>query len=135
MNILSLFQRRHQEPAGELQLTVLYASAREGLSAEQCFTLRDIISASKPVDFFFLNPGSFEVFFMQTLSGSQAAANLAQNLRLHARLNNIPLFGVGIHSGTCLAESSPAGGLSGPPVGEAVSLAMKAAYSDAQNAL
>ena len=47
MGFLSLFTRKlHPEPsAGWLPLTVLYATDRDGLSAEDGFALRDIIAS------------------------------------------------------------------------------------------
>ena len=62
------------------QLQTELCAALEGLSAEAAFALRDIISASSPLDFEFLNPASFTVYFNGAVDGKAQADQLAQAL-------------------------------------------------------
>ena len=138
MGLLSQFKRDKQSepPAETVSLTVLYATAREGLSAETAFALRDIISASSPLDFEFLNPGSFTVYFNGAAGGKAQAEELAHALRQYANANAISSFGVAARVGECIAAFDAKGRLASPPLGLAINEAMSAAIKEASaNAL
>lgn len=130
MNIFNFFTRRkrHPDAISEIYLAVLYATATEGLSVEDGFALRDIINAAKPIDFGFLNPGSFEVFFYGTSDGQQQAQQLADALSVYAHQRGIMPLGTGIAIGDCIGSLNPEGGFNLHPVGETISRAMTSAH-------
>ena len=138
MGLLSQFKRKKQSepPAETVSLTVLYATARDGLSAEAAYALRDIISASSPLDFEFLNPGSFTVYFNGAVGGKAQADELAQALRQYANNNAISSFGVAAHVGECIAAFDADGRMASRPLGLTINHAMSAAIKEASgNAL
>ena len=138
MELLSHSKRkkRSDPPAKAVSLTVLYATAREGLSAEAAFALRDIISSASPLDFEFLNPGSFTVYFNGTVSGKAQADELAQALKQYANNNSISSFGVAAHVGECIAAFDIKGRMASRPMGLTINHAMSAAFKEAsRNAL
>lgn len=138
MSLLGIFNRQkvNQPAAKAVSLTVLYATVREGLSADAAYALRDIISASCPLDFEFLNPGSFTVYFGGSDIGKNQAEELAKALRLHARNNAIPLFGVALRAGECIVAFDSDGHLASRPLGMTINDAMTAAHKEASaNAL
>ena len=138
MGLLSQFKRKKQSepPAEAVSLTVLYATAREGLSAETAFALRDIISASSPLDFEFLNPSSFTVYFNGAVDGKVKADELAKVLRQFANDNAIPSFGVAAHVGDCNTTFDTSGRMASRPLGLTINHAMVAAIKEASaNAL
>jgi len=137
MNIFNLFTRKnqHSDSDSDICLTVLYATAPEGLSAEDGFALRDIIITAKPIDFVFLNPGSFETFFRGTSDGQQQAQQLADTLSIYAHQRGITPFGAGIAIGDCIGSLNPEGGFNLHPVGETISHAMVAAHHTANRRL
>ena len=119
MGLLSQFKRKKKsEPSAvAVSLTALYATAREGLSAEAAYALRDIISASSPLDFEFLNPGSFLVYFNGEAGGKAQADELAQVLRQYANNNAISSFGVAAHVGECITAFDTNGRMALHPLG------------------
>jgi hypothetical protein len=138
MGLLSQFKRKKQsEPTAQaVSLTVLYATARDGLSAEAAFALRDIISASSPLDFEFLNPGAFTVYFNGEISGKAQADKLVQALRQYAGDNAISSFGVAAHVGECITAFDTNGRMASRPLGLTINHAMSAAIKEASaNAL
>lgn len=138
MSLLNLFKRQKSSgPTAEaVLLNVLYATAREGLSADAAYALRDLISATSPLDFEFLNPGSFTVYFSGSNIGKNQSEELAIALRQYARKNAIPSFGVAIQAGECIVAFDPDGRLASRPWGLTINHAMTAAYKEAStNAL
>ena len=138
MSLRNLFKRQKDtEPKAEaVLLAVLYATAREGLSADAGYALRDIISKSFQLDFVFLNPGSFTVYFSGSDEGKNQAEELANALRQYARKNAIPSFGVAIHAGECIVAFDSNGRLASRPLGLTINHAMTAAHKEASgNAL
>lgn len=49
----------------------------DGLAEEPAFAVRDLLNAQKPEGWWFLNPGSFMVFFLSALSGAERATACA----------------------------------------------------------
>jgi hypothetical protein len=133
MGFISRFKQiQKREPAAKsVSLAVLYATARDGLAAEQCFALRDLISAAFPLGFYFLNPGSFVVFFDGAPHGRAQAEQLATVLRQHACDNAISSFGVAVGVGDCIAAFDNNGRLASMPLGLAISHTMSAAIEEA----
>lgn len=133
MGLLSHFKRKKQsEPAVvTVPLTVLYVTAREGLSAEVAFALRDIISASSPLDFEFLNPSSFLAYFNGEVDGKTQADELAQALRQYANKNAIASFGVVAHVGECITAFGTNGRMALRPLGLTINHGMSAATKEA----
>ena len=133
MSLLSIFQRRKDtEPKVEsVLLAVLFATAREGLSVDGTYALREIISKSSPLDFYFLNPGSFTVYFRGSDIGKNIAEDLASALREYARKNGIPSFGVAIQEGECIVAIDRNGRFASMPVGITINHAIIAAGKEA----
>lgn len=133
MGLLSQFKRKKQNElsAEAVPLTVLYATARDGLSTEEAFALRDIISASSPLDFEFLNPGSFTVYFNGAVGGKAQADELAQAMRQYANNNAISSFGVAAHVGECITAFDIDGRMTSRPLGLTINQAMAAAIKEA----
>jgi len=121
--------------ASQVSLTVLYVTGRDTLSAKNVIALRDLISGAAPIDFVFLNPGSFEVFFPGTEEGKAKARQLNSALRSLASRQNISPFGVGVQIGPCLVAQDARGRFTSPPIGETISRAMRAAIQEARSAL
>lgn len=114
-----------------LQLTVVYATAREGLGPEHAFALRGLVMAAHPIGFEFIHPGSYLSFYPGTADGLQAGQRLAETLRAYARDHALPAFGVGVEQGECLAQLSGAGRFVGKPAGAVISQAMNLAINEA----
>lgn len=114
-----------------VQLSVLHSTACEGLSAEAAYALREIVLASTPLDFEFLNPGAFTVYFSASDEGKTQANELARALRQYAHKNEISLFGVATHIGECVASFDSEGHLASRPMGMTVTHAMMAAHKEA----
>lgn len=133
MGLLSLFKRKKKsEPLVEVvSLTVLYATAHGGLSTEEALALRDIVSASSPLDFEFLNPGSFTVYFDGTVGGQAQAEELARALRQYANENAISSLGVAMQVGECAAVFDANGRMASLPMGLTINHAMSAAIEEA----
>ncbi len=137
MALFGLFGRKRKGYASSwLQLTVVYATALEGLDPEQAFSLRGRVLAAKPIDFEFQNADSFLVFYPGTAAGLLAGNDLAEALKQVARDKAIPAFGVAVQQGECLAQMNGAGRFVAKPMGglifEAKNLAIHAAKIGAQ---
>ena len=114
-----------------LQLTVVYATAKDGLEPEDAFALRGMVLAAAPIDFEFKNGNSYIVFFQGTAAGLQAANDFAGLLREYAREKSLAGFGVGVQQGECLAQMRANWRFAGKPAGTANSLAMRQAAAEA----
>ena len=133
MSLVSIFKRRKdkQPKVESVLLAVLFATAREGLSVDGAYALRDIISKTSPLDFYFLNPGSFTVYFRGSDIGKNIAEDLANALRRYAAENGIPSFGVAIQEGECIVAIDSNGRFASLPVGMAIGHAIAAAGKEA----
>ena len=132
MALFGLFGRKRKGYASSwLQLTVVYATARQGLEPEQAFALRGKILAANTIDFEFLNSDSFLAFYPGTVEGLQAGARLMEALKGVARDKAVPAFGVAVQQGECLAQMNATGRFSSKPMGGLIlqtrDLAVKAA--------
>ncbi len=114
-----------------VHLAVLFATARGGLSADSAYTLRDIISKSSPLDSYYLNPGSFTVYFRGSDIGKNIAEDLANALREYAGKNGIPSFGVATQAGDCMVAIDSIGRFASMPVGLTIDHAIIAAGKEA----
>ena len=122
MALFGFFGRRNKGYASSwLQLTVVYATAREGLEPEQTFALRGKILAAHPIDFEFLNSDSFLVFYPGTAEGLQSATRLIDALNQTAREKAVPAFGAAVQQGECLAQMSGTGRFKSKPMGGLIS--------------
>ena len=135
MNIFSIFIKKRDTVLKQGPFIVLCVTEKEGLSAENSFAIRKIISDSKPNDFIFLNPGTFNVFFSEADIGNQRAGKLAKDLRDFAVQNKISQFGVGMKSGLVYVQLTTDGRFSSHPIGETISLAQRAALLEAESVL
>ena len=132
MAFLGLFGRKYKGFASPwLHLTVVHASAREGLEPDDAFALRGMVTGAHPIDFEFRNPGGFTVYFPGSVDGLAAASGLAGKLRGYARDKSLSAFGVGVGQGECLAQRSGSGKFVARPVGTVISVAMSAAIREA----
>ena len=132
MTFFGLFGRKQKGYAVPwLQLTVVYAIAREGLSPDEAFAMRGKIILARPIDFEFKPPEAFIAFFPGTAIGLQKASDLAGVLRGVAREKALPAFGVGVLQGECLAQLGASGRFAAKPVGTVISLALTAAMQEA----
>jgi hypothetical protein len=136
MGLFDLFTRKSNGTvsAGRVSLAVLYVIGGDALSSDNAFALRDIIIAAAPIDFAFLNPGSFEVFFPGTEDGRGKVEQLAVTLESFAALHGISSFGVGVQVGPCLVARDAKGQFTSRPVGETISRAMRTAIQEASSA-
>lgn len=118
MALFGLFGRKRKGyPSSWLQLTVVYATALEGLDPEQAFSLRGRVLAATPIDFEFQNSDSFLVFYPGTATGLLAGNDLVEALKQVARDKAIPAFGVAVQQGECLAQMNGAGRFAAKPMG------------------
>ena len=132
MALFGLFGKKDKGYASPwLQLTVVYATARDGLEPEHAFALRGKVIAAGPIEFEFMSPGSFVAFYPGTAAGLQAGTGLADALRGYARDKSVPAFGVGVQQGECLAQMSGTGRFAAKPVGAVISQAMDLAIHEA----
>ena len=133
MALFGLFGARNKGyQSSWLQLTVLYATACDGLLPEQTFALRGKILAANPIDFEFVNSDSFLVFYAGTAAGLDAANRLAATLQSVAREKAVPTFGVAVQQGECLAQMTGAGRLKSKPMGGLMSKTRGLAIAAAQ---
>ncbi|MBL0123506.1 MAG: hypothetical protein IPP88_12490 [Betaproteobacteria bacterium] len=120
-------------PSPWLQLTVVYATAREGLQPDDAFALRGKIVSAHPIGFEFMNADSFVAFYPGNASGLEAGTQLAETLRGVARDKSLPAFGVAVLQGECLAQVRGSGRFVAKPVGTVISQAMKLAIEQAES--
>ena len=133
MALFGLFGARNKGyQSSWLQLTVLYATACDGLLPEQTFALRGKILAANPIDFEFVNSDSFLVFYAGTAAGLDAASRLAATLQSVAREKAVSAFGVAVQQGECLAQMTGAGRLKSKPMGGLMSKTRGLAIAAAQ---
>ena len=133
MALFGLFGARNKGyQSSWLQLTVLYATACDGLLPEQTFALRGKILAANPIDFEFVNSDSFLVFYAGTAAGLDAANKLAETLQTVAREKAVPAFGIAVQQGECLAQMTRAGRLQSKPKGGLMSKTRELAIAAAQ---
>jgi class 3 adenylate cyclase len=136
MGFLPNFLKQNGAQGERSSLTVLHVTAREDLSEEASFALRDIIRNAEPADFRFLNPSSFTIIYSANEDGIARASALADALKAYALQHAIRSFGVGMKTGDCISSRTEGGGFSIFPIGDTVSKAMKAAIQEAnQNAI
>ena len=132
MALFGLFGRKDKGYASPwLQLTVVYATAKEGLQPDAAFALRGKMLAAHAIEFEFTNPGNILAFYPGTVEGQQAASRLADVLREVAREKSVPAFGVGVETGECLAQLNRAGRFVAKPLGVVISQAMELAHKEA----
>jgi hypothetical protein len=117
--------------AASVSLVVLCATVPDGFPADPAFAFRDLISASKPVYFQYLNPSAFLVYFTDSVSGKAQADALELALRNHACNTSIAPLGVAVSVAQCLAHFDAQGRIDLPPIGSAINDAMAAARQDA----
>ncbi len=114
-----------------MQLTVVYATAPEGLQPDDAFALRGKILTAQTIYFEFLDRCEFLACYPGTAAGLEAGTRLAGELRGIARAKAVPSFGVGVYQGECLAQMKAGGRLAGKPAGLAISQAIELASQEA----
>jgi len=110
-----------------LQLTVVYATAKDGLTPDQAYVLRGKVLAAGAIQFEIIEPASFMLLFSGNEAGLNKANALAETLRQTARENGIPAFGVAVQQGECLAQRSESGRFIGKPSGPVIPQSAKLA--------
>ncbi len=134
MALFGLFGRKPKAYQSTwLQLTVVYATGKEGLQPDDAFALRGKVIASRPIDFEYKPPGTFLVYFPGNAEGLTAGNQLADALRAQAQAAAVPRFGVGVLQGECLAQRRGAR-FAAKPVGAVISQAMALAVEEADAA-
>lgn len=103
-----------------LQLTVVYATARDGLTPDQAYVLRGKVLAAGAIQFEIIEPSSFLLFYSGTDAGLKRANAIAETLRETAREQAITAFGVAVQQGECLAQRSESGRFMGKPSGPVI---------------
>jgi hypothetical protein len=131
MALFGLFGRKGYASSW-LHLTVLYATAGEGLEPEQAFLLRGKVLASSPIDFEFINSDSFLVFFSGSAAGLHAGNQLAEALKSVARDKSVAAFGVAVQQGECLAQLTAGGRFVSKPIGGLILQTKKLAIAQAE---
>ena len=133
MAFFGLFGKKDKGYASPwLQLTVVYATARDGLEPEHAFALRGRVIAAHPLQFEFIKPIAFLAFFPGTAEGFSAGNRLADAMRVYALEKAVPVFGVCVLQGECLAQMRGPGRLAAKPAGAVISEAMKQALAEAE---
>ena len=129
MALFGLFGKRDKGYASSwLHLTVVYATAREGLEPEQTFALRGRILAANPISFEFVDSDSFLVFYAGTPAGLASAGQLSEALNKVALEKSIPAFGVAVQQGECLAQMNGKGRFAAKPMGGLISKTRNLAF-------
>ena len=132
MALFGLLGRKHKSYASPwLQLTVVYATARDGLEPDAAYALRGKLLAAGSLDFEFIDANAIVVFYPGTAAGLEAATRLADTLREVARDKVVTAFGVAVQQGECLAQMSGSGRLATKPAGVVISQAMQLAVQEA----
>ena len=131
MALFGLFGRKNKGYASPwLQLTVVYASARDGLEPDDAFALRGRVIGAHPIEFEFMAPGSFLAYYPGTPGGLASGNQLAEALRSYARDKSVQAFGVGVKQGECLAQLSGSGRFVAKPAGAVIAEAMNLAIEE-----
>ena len=132
MALFGLLGRKHKNYASPwLLLTVVYATARDGLEPDAAYLLRGKMIAAGALHFEFIDPASFLAFYPGTAAGLQAGTELADTLRAVARDQSVPAFGAAVQQGECLAQMGGTGRLAAKPAGAVISQAMNLAIEEA----
>jgi hypothetical protein len=134
VSVLDFLKRRKADDKAEMMLlTIAWVTARDGLSATDAAELRERILAASPLDFRFLNPGTFEIYFPGTSDGQSHATDIVHSLKSYAKENSISRFGIAMEQGECLATFSAEYGFLSWPLGKTVNRAIMAATVDADS--
>ena len=132
MALFGLFGRKKQGYASPwLQLTVVYATSPSGLEPTHKFAIRGKVLTSGPIEFEYIEPGSFLAFFPGTAAGLAAGNQLADALRVIAHEKAVPNFGVGVQQGECLAQLRGTGRFVAKPAGKIIAQALALAIDEA----
>ncbi len=114
-----------------LQLTVVYATSPSGLEPVHKFAVRGKVLTSGPIEFEYIEPGSYVAFFPGTAAGLALGNQLADDLRVIAQDKAVPNFGVGVQQGECLAQLRGTGRFVAKPAGKVISQALALAIEEA----
>ena len=134
MALFGLFGKKNSGyPSPWLQLTVVYATALDGLEPDHAFALRGKVIGSAPIDFEFKDSKSYIVFYPGSALGLKTATQLAESLSQYAREKSLPAFGVGVQQGECLAQTSSSGRFVAKPAGTVIAQTMRLAIEDANS--
>jgi hypothetical protein len=133
MNMPNLDRKNNNGSVAErVALSILYCTAREGLSQEATTALLNMISGATPLKHEFLNPDSFLVYFIGSDKGISQAQQLAKMINAYAKQHVIPSFGVATHVGDCIATFGSEGQLLARPIGIIISHVMQTAIRQAR---
>lgn len=134
-NLLEIFKKKKTGfDSPWLQLTVVYATARDGLTPDQAYVLRGKVLAAGAIQFEIIEPASFLLFYSGNEAGLKRANALAETMRQVAREQGIPAFGVAVQQGECLAQRSESGRFLAKPSGPVIPQSAKLAAEFAEAA-
>jgi hypothetical protein len=134
-NLLSIFKKKPDGYATPwMVLHVVHAIAADGLTADQAYGLRARFLKAGAIDFSVTikdTVTTYTAYFRDTETGLQRCNALVEALRVYKFESAVTMFGVGVGRGECIVEKSESGGFETPPVGEAVTQAVRAARVEA----
>jgi hypothetical protein len=134
-NLLSIFKKKPEGYATPwMVLHVVHAIAADGLTADQAYGLRARFLKAGAIDFSVTIKEAvttYTAYFRDTETGLQRCNALVDALRSYKTEYAVPVFGIGTGHGECIVEKSDSGGFETPPVGEAVTKAVRAARIEA----
>jgi hypothetical protein len=119
--------------AREERCVVLCARVEDGVSAEQGYAIRGSLNAAETIGWWFVNPGTFMVYFASEPEGAKHAATCEAALRQLAGENpSWAKIEIGVAEGLIFGAFTASGILeSMPVVGSPISTAMKRAIANA----
>lgn len=133
MTVSKLFRQLTRRPSAvsDHRFIVVYAYRPDGVTPDEGYALRDIINAHRPTDWRFYNPSGFEVLFWLAAPDARANAEaLTDALRAFGPSHRL---GVGVAEGELMAEFSSDGQLLSWPLGNVISIALRAAHCEARS--
>jgi hypothetical protein len=130
MGLFDRFMRRRGQEGGPRQerLLVLCAVVPNGVTGDDGIRLRDLFKSSNAIDWWFLNPRSFQAYFPADESGRAHALALTTELgRLKTTVGTLGELKVATAEGPLVVSRRGSGGFTSMPVGEVINRAMQLA--------
>ena len=110
-------------------LLVLYATVPGGVTEDDAPRLRDLFNSANAIDWWFLNPSSFQACFSADESGRAYATALAERLAdARKTFGSLAELKVATADGPLVVSRRAGGGFESMPLGEVVNRAMRLAH-------
>jgi hypothetical protein len=130
MGFLDWFRRLRKQGRARIEpFIVVSVIVSGGVSADDGCRLRELLNTVKALDWWFLNPGSFQVFFRSDVSGrAQSAEFVTQLSALKTSVPSHSGLRIGTAEGPLVASYKADGSLEFPPMGETSNRALRTAH-------